>query len=93
MVRKNLLPKQKQTQLRLRVTKGETGTVMDWEVGISLYTPLCTKSVNTKDLLYSSRKCIPYPVIAWMGKESEKNDICVCVADALCWTSKTNTAL
>ena len=55
------------------VTKGERlGARMGWEVGISIYTLLHTKSISSKDLLHSSRKPIQYSVIAYMGKEPEK---------------------
>ena len=57
---------------------------MDWEVGISTYTRLYAKLIGNKDLLYSSGKSIQYSVIAYMGKESEKNGyICIGVADSL----------
>ena len=45
---------------------------MDWEVGIDMYTLLYKKLVGNEDLLYSSGKSIQYSVIAYMGKESEK---------------------
>ena len=45
---------------------------MDEEVGTGIYTLLYGKCICNKDLLYSSRKSIQYVVIAYTGKESEK---------------------
>ena len=45
---------------------------MDWEVGIDTCTLLYIKSIQNKDLLCSLGKSIQYSVIAYMGKESEK---------------------
>ena len=54
------------------VTRGEkVGGGMDWEVGIGIYT-LYTKPIYNKDLLCSLGKSIQYSVIAYLGKESEK---------------------
>ena len=46
---------------------------MDWEFGLGIHTLLYTKLIGNKDLLYSSGKSIQYSVMAYMGKESEKN--------------------
>ena len=55
------------------VTKGETlRGGMDWETGIGKYTPPYTKSIGDKDLIFSLGKSIQYSVIAYMGKEPEK---------------------
>ena len=45
---------------------------MDWEVGIGIYTLLYIKLVHIKDLLYGTGKSILYSVLAYMGRESEK---------------------
>ena len=76
MIQKNLLTKLKQTQRfqnKLTVTKEETlwGRI-NWEVGIGIYTLPYKKSISNKDLLYSTGKSTRYPVIAYKGKESEK---------------------
>ena len=39
---------------------------------INIYILLYIKKVNNKDLLYSTGNCIPYLVITYNGKESEK---------------------
>ena len=44
---------------------------MDWEVGIGTYILPYTKSIGNKDV-YNLEKSIKYPVIAYMGKKSEK---------------------
>ena len=43
------------------------------EFGISRYTPLYIKQIINKALLYSTGNSTQYFVIAYMGKESEKN--------------------
>ena len=55
------------------VTKGETlrGRI-NWKVRTGIYTLVYTKSVSNKDLPYSTEKSIPYSVMAYMGKKSEK---------------------
>ena len=40
--------------------------------GIDKYTPLYTKQINNKDLLYGTRNSTQYSVMAHMGKESKK---------------------
>ena len=54
---------------------------MDWKVETGIYTLLYTKSIGNQDLLGISRKTIKYPVIAYMGIESGKEwmYVCVCV--------------
>ena len=57
------------------VTEGETwvGAGRDWEVGIGIYTLLYTENQSvTRTYSYSLGKSIQYNVIAYMGKESEK---------------------
>lgn len=38
-----------------------------------------------------NNRSLRYCVITYMGKESEKEQICICVTDLLCCTSETNT--
>ena len=55
------------------VTKGETlGEGINWEVGIGIDTLLYTKPESNTDPLYSLGKSTQYSVIAYVGKESEK---------------------
>ena len=55
------------------VTKGETvGRDTHRAVGIGMYTLLYIKLISNKDLLYSLGKSSQYSVIAYMGRESEK---------------------
>ena len=67
---------------------------MDWKVETGIYTLLYTKSIGNQDLLGISRKTIKYPVIAYMGIESGKEwmyvCVCVCMADSFCCTPETN---
>ena len=73
MIQKNLYTKQKQThRLQNQAYLKTLQEGMDWEVGIGIYTLVYTKSVNTNDLPNSLGKPIQYSVIAYMGRESEK---------------------
>ena len=42
-------------------------------------------SQSNKDLLYSSRNSTQFSVMTYMGKESEKVDMCMCIMDSLCF--------
>lgn len=56
------------------VTKGERGVGRDkLGVGIKDNVFLCIKQITSKDLLYSTGNSIPYLVIPYKGKESERN--------------------
>ena len=77
IIYKNLFIKWKEAQRFGNQTygyqRGNLGGRMDWEVGIGRYTLLYyTKSIGKEVLLYSSGKSIQYYVIAYMGKELEK---------------------
>ena len=47
------------------------------------------------DLLYSTGNSTQYSVIAYMGKESEKEGLCtyIHITESLCCTLETNTTL
>ena len=45
------------------------------------------------DLLYSTGNSTQYSVITYMGKESEKERMCICTRDSLFCTPETNTRL
>ena len=48
--------------------------------------------MGNKDLLYSTGKFTQYYMIAYMGKESEKEWVCICLTDLLCYMPEINTA-
>ena len=78
----------------LTVTKGETWwREINQEVGINIYPPLNIKSISNKDLLYSTRKSTQCCEITYMGKESEKEWLCVYVSLIHLCRTETNTAL
>ena len=52
---------------------------INWVIGIDRYTLQCIKQITNKDLLYSTENSIQYSVMAYMGKESEKEWIYVYV--------------
>ena len=66
---------------------------MDWEFWIGIYTLLCLESISSEDLLHISGKSIQYTVMAYMGKESEKEwiHLWICVANSLYYTPDPNT--
>ena len=58
----------------------------NWEVEIDIYTLLYIKQVTNEYLLYSTGNSAHYSVMAYMGKESKKEWIyvCICITDSLC---------
>ena len=63
--------KKKKKENKYMVTKGESGGGINQEYGINRYTPLYTKQINNKDLLYSIRKYIQYLVMTYNAAETE----------------------
>ena len=48
---------------------------VNWEIGVDiylLYILLCIKSITNKNLLYGTGNSIQYSVMAYIGRESEK---------------------
>lgn len=58
------------------VTRREEGG-MNWKFGINRYTPLYTKMISNKVLLYSTGSYTRYLVITCNGKEPEKGYLCM----------------
>ena len=52
---------------------------INWKVGIDIFTLLYIKQIANKNLLYSTGNSTQYSVMAYMGKESEKERIDVYV--------------
>ena len=50
---------------------------MNKEFGTNIYTLLCMKQINIRDLLYSTRNYSQCLVITHNGKESEKEYMCM----------------
>ena len=50
--------------------RGERVCVMNWEIGIDIYTLLHIKQIPNKDLLYSTGNSTQYSVMAYTGKET-----------------------
>ena len=59
------------------VTREERRGKINWETGIDIYILLCIKQITDKDLLYSTGNSTQYYVMAYMGKEFNKEWICV----------------
>ena len=72
----NLCRKQKQTHRHRKQTygyqKGKAVGEINEEFGVDTYTLLYIKQITNKDLLYSTGNSTQYFVIAYKGKESEK---------------------
>ena len=71
------------------------GGGINWEIGIDIYALLYIKQITNKNLLYSTGNSTQYSVMAYMGKESKKKrmDVCICITDSLCCTPETKTTL
>ena len=52
---------------------------INWKVGIDIFTLLYIKQIANKNLLYSTGNSTQYSVMAYMGKESEKEWVYVFV--------------
>ena len=50
---------------------------INWEIGIDIYTLLYIKQITNKNLLYSTGDSTQYSIMAYMGKESKKEQIYV----------------
>ena len=64
---------------------------MDWGFGISICMLLTMECMANGDLLSSTGNSIQYSVITYMGKESEKEWICI--IESLCCTAEIITTL
>ena len=69
----NLITNQKQRHRKqiYNYQKGKERGI-NWEFGINIYTLLYIKQIINKDLLYVTGNSTQNSVIAYMGKESEK---------------------
>ena len=59
--------------------QGEIGRGINWEIGIDIHILLYIKQITNKNLMYSTGNSTQYSVMAYMGKESKKEWINVCV--------------
>ena len=68
---------------------------INWEIGTDIYTLLNVKQkknkIDNRDLLQSTGNLTQCSVMTYMGKESKRVDICICITDSLCRTPETNT--
>ena len=69
----NLFIKQEESRGCRKQTYGYYGMGgVNWEIGVDIYLLLCIKSITNKNLLYGTGNSIQYSVMAYIGKESEK---------------------
>ena len=89
MVQMNLFTKQKQNhrckKQNYRYPGGQQRGI-NWETGIDIHTLLYVKQITNKDLLCGTGKFTQYSVMMYIGKESKKEWICVCVQFTLLYT-------
>ena len=52
---------------------------MSWDIGIDLYTLLCTEQVTIENLLNSMGNSTQCSMVTQMGEESRREEICVYV--------------
>ena len=79
----------KDFETKLMVTRAETlGGRMNWEVRMGIDALLHTKLIDNKDVVCSLEKSVQYSVIAYIGKESEKEWLCVCVCVCMVYICK-----
>ena len=67
------------TNLYLPKGTGVWGGAMDWGSGISICTLLYIEWIVNRDLMYSTGNSAQYSAVTYMGKEYEKEWICVLV--------------
>ena len=63
--------------LKNLLSKGTGSGGIDWGFGIGLCTLKYMVCLGNRDLLYSTENSTQYPVIIYVGKESEREEICV----------------
>ena len=74
--------------------RGRGGGEINWEFGINWHTLLYIKQTNNKDLLYRTSNYIPYLVIIYNGKVTEKTIyMSMCITETLGYIPETNTIL
>ena len=62
-------------------------------MGTEIYMLQHTKEITSKNLLYSTGNSTHYSVMSQMGKESEKEWICVHMELTFCCTAETKTTV
>ena len=94
MIQMNLYTKQKQTHRYRKQTYGyQRGKWEGINQEFGIYTLLCLKQITIKGLLCSAENYSQYFVITYKGKESEKEQIYICLTESLCCTPEANTTL
>ena len=63
---------------------------MNWDIGIDLYTLLCTEQVTIENLLNSMGNSTQCSMVTQMGEESRREEICVYVHLTHCCTADTS---
>ena len=56
---------------------------MNWKTGVNTYTLLYIKYITNEDALQSTGNSTQSSIMTYMGKESKRMDIRVCITDSL----------
>ena len=78
---------------KLKATKAGSGSGMNSEVGIDIYTSLYIKQVTNEYLLHVTGNSAQFSVVSQKGSKSLRVDICMCMTDSLHFTAETNITL
>ena len=66
------------------------GGVMNWGIGIDMYTLMCIKRMTNKNLLYKNRNKIK---LKNSKKKNMTKNVYICITESLCCTVEINTTL
>ena len=79
--KRHIFTKQEQSHKHGKQTYGLLKEGVNWEIGIYIYiyTLLYIKQTTNKDLMYNTGNSIQYSAMAYMGKQSKKEQMCVYV--------------
>ena len=68
---------------------------MNWEIGVDIYILLiiCIKQRTNENLLYSTGNSTQCSVVTKWEGNPKREDICIPIADSLCYIIETNTTL
>ena len=68
---------------------------MNRKTGIDIHTLsiLCIKQITNENILHGTGNSTWFSVLTSTGTKSKKGDICMCMADSLCFTVESDRAV
>ena len=66
---------------------------MDWGYGVGICTLRSMEGLANGDLLTSTGSSTQYCAIIYVGRETERMDVCTWIIEPLCCTREVTTAL